>query len=426
MSGPEQRTAAPRRMVSDTHRSWWPGWIWGIPVAAIAIVVWLVLRAVTTRGVPVTIAFEQAEGLKAGDSKVVYRGLAIGEVRSLSLDADGLQVTAHVDIDRDAAKFLRADTHFYLQPPSLSDPSSLKGIIGASAIEMLPGDGAASRHFKGEIGKPPETLRVKLPYLVMLDGDTGGLQRGTSVKLRGFTVGEVIDVRLTVDATGAISTPVLLALDPTRFHIQGLSTTGSDWRRALDATLAELIHRGLRARLTQDPPLLGALGVALEIERDAAPATLLTGERYPQIPASSNRGLAALATEAGEIPLAQIGRNVRAFTARLDTLVSSPELHDSIAHLDRTLAEVDRDVAVIGPRLPPTIASVQSAADNLRKAAAQIEATAAVAKRAIGSRGSEQGANVQDALRELTEAARAARSLANELDDRPESLIRGR
>jgi hypothetical protein len=50
----------------------------------------------------------------------------------------------------------------------------------------------------------------------------------------------------------------------------------------------------------------------------------------------------------------------------------------------------------------------------------------AVAKRVIGSPDAAQAGNVQDALRELTDAARAARSLANELDERPESLIRGR
>jgi paraquat-inducible protein B len=426
MSGPADSGAAPWRTVSDTHRSWWPGWIWGIPVAAIAIVIWLVLRAVTTRGVPVSITFEDAEGLKAGDTRVVYRGLAVGEVRSLSLDADGLHVTAHVDMDRDAQQFLRAGTHFYLQRPSLSDLSSLKAIIGGSAIELIPGPGAPQRHFRGEVGKPPETLKVRLPYLVLLEGDVGSLQPGAPVKLRGFTVGEVTDVRLAVDTSGAITTPVLLTLDPTRFHIEGLRATGGDWRSALDAMLAQLVQRGLRARLAQDPPFLGADEVALEIERDAAPATLLARAPYPEIPASSNRGFAGLATQAGEIPLAEIGRNVRGFSARLDRLVSSPELHDSVVHLDRTLAQLDHALEAIGPRLPPTIESVQSAAENLRRAAAQIEATATVARHAIGSRGSEQGANVQDALRELTEAARAARSLANELDERPESIIRGR
>ncbi len=427
MSSNSSVAGMPRRTVSETHQSWWPGWIWGIPIAAIAIVVWLVLRAVAFRGVQVTITFEEAGGLKAGDSKVLYRGMNVGEVRSLALEADGVHVTAQVDMDRNVERFLCAGTRFYLQEPSLSDVSSLKAVIAGSSIVLVPGPGLPVRHFVGYLGKPPESLRVRLAYLVMLDGDVGDLKRGAPVKMRGFTVGEVTDVRLYVDAAGALVTPVVLTLDPTRFHIQGAQPTHGDWRSTLNTTLAELIQHGLRARLTQAPPLLGAREVTLEIEPHADAANLRTrGGPYPEIPASGERGVGSLLVQAGEVPLGEIGRNVRELTAHLAALASSRELNDSVVRLDRTLSELDRTVHAVGPRLPPTIDSVQSAVDSLRAAAKQIDATAAVARRTIGSRGAEQGANVQDALRELTEAARAARSLANELDERPESIIRGR
>jgi ABC-type transporter Mla subunit MlaD len=276
------------------------------------------------------------------------------------------------------------------------------------------------------LGKPPESFGVKLTYQVLFDGDVGNLQRGAPVKLRGFTVGEVTDVRLFIDATGAVVTPVVLTLDPTRFHIQGADPEKIAWRSALNTTLAELIQRGLRARLTQAPPLLGAAQVALEFEPHALAASLRTDGVYPQIPASADGGLEGLLLQAGEIPLGEIGRNVRDVSAHLAAIASSKELTDSVARLDETLAELDRTVHAVGPGLPPTIDSVHAAADGLGKAASRIDATVAVAKRVIGSPDAAQAGNVQDALRELTEAARAARSLANELDERPESLIRGR
>lgn len=424
MSNAGDTPELPRRTVSEAHKSWWPGWIWGIPLAAIAIVIWLVLRAVTSRGVAVTIAFEEANGL-ARDTKVLFRGLQVGEVRSLTLDSDGLHVTAHVDMDREAERFLHAGTRFYLQEPNLADIASLKGIIAGSAILLVPGSGAPTRHFSGYLGEPPSNFKVRLPYLVKLDGDVGGLKRGAPVKMRGFTVGEVTDVHLSIDA-GAIVTPVVLTLDPTRFHIEDTRKVNNDWRSTLDATLEELIQHGLRARLTQVPPLLGVREITLEIVPEAATASLRTQSRYPEIPAAGGGGVETLLAQAGEIPLGEIGRNVRTVTARLETLVASPALTDSIVRLDRTLAELDRTVHAVGPRLPAAIDSVQTAVDSLRKAAVQIDTTAAVAKRTIGARDGEQGANIQDALRELTEAARAARSLANELDERPESVIRGR
>lgn len=426
MSDSSTQPVAVRRTVSETHRSWWPGWIWGIPLAAIAVVLWLVLRAVTSRGVPVTIVFDDAGGLRPGDTKVLYRGLKVGEVRSVALGADGLHVTAQVDLDRNVERFLRAGTRFYVQEPTLTDLSSLQAIVGGSSILLAPGPGAPTHHFMGFHGKPPESFKVRLPYLVMFDGDVGDLKPGAPVKVRGFTVGEVTDVRLSIDATGTIVTPVVLTLDPTRLHIQGVSAAGGNWRDILNFKLAELVQHGLRARLTQAPPLLGAREVSLEVEPHAAAASLRTQSLYPEIPASPGGSVESLLAQAGEIPLGEIGRNVRAVTARLEALASSKELNDSIVRLDAALSELDRTVHAVGPRLPPTIDSVHAAADSLRNAAGQIDATAAVARRTIGSRGAEQGANVQDALRELTEAARAARSVANELDERPESLIRGR
>lgn len=428
MSSTSAQSDAPRRTVSEMHKSWWPGWIWGIPIAALAIVIWLLVRALSSRGVQVTIVFDEATGMKPGDTQVLYRGLNVGAIRSLNLDADGIHVTAQVDLDRNVERFLHTGTKFYLEgaEPSLSDPSSLKGLIAGATVILVPGPGASTHHFIGLLGKPPKSLKVRLPYLVNFQGDVGDLKRGAPVTVRGFTVGEVSDVSLSVEASGAIVSPVVLTLDPTRFHIQGADPARSDWRTILNATLRELIQRGLRARLTQTPPLLGARQVSLEFEPPVAGVSLRTFSLYPEIPSSTEQGLAGLLAQASEIPLGEIGRNVRAVTAHLEALVSSKELRDSVVKLDQTLSELDRTVHAIGPRLPPTIESVHAAVDSLRDAAVQIDATAATAKRTIGARGTPQGGNVQDALHELTEAARAARSLANELDQHPESLIRGR
>lgn len=424
---PPESPAAPRRTVSEAHKSWWPGWIWGIPLAAVAIVIWLVLRAVTTRGIAVTIAFEDAAELKPGDTKVLYRGLNVGEVRAVTLERDGVHLTAQVDLDRTVERFLHTGTRFYLPQPSLEDVSSLKAIIGGSSIVLVPGPGTPTHHFVGVLGKPPESFKVRLPYLVVFSaGDAGELQRGARVTVRGFTVGEVTDVGLAIDATGAVVTPVVLTLDPTRFHIRAANPADNDWRGILNATLAELIQRGFRARLAQVPPLLGVREVALEHEANAAPAKLTFQGSYPEIPASDDRGFDELLAQARGVPLGEIGRNVRDVTARLQQLVSSPQLKDSIVRLDSSLSELDRTIHAVGPRLPATIDSVHAAVDSLRSAAVQIDETAAIAKHTIGSRGAEQGANIQDALRELTQAARAARSLADQLDERPESLIRGR
>jgi paraquat-inducible protein B len=60
----------------------------------------------------------------------------------------------------------------------------------------------------------------------------------------------------------------------------------------------------------------------------------------------------------------------------------------------------------------------------LRAAASQIQATASAAKTAIG--GPEQQQGIDQAMGELTRAARSVRVLADYLERHPESLLRGK
>ncbi|HTT00672.1 MAG TPA: MlaD family protein [Steroidobacteraceae bacterium] len=424
----ETTAAEPRRTLAEMRKSRAPGWIWAVPIAALGIVIWLLLRSLSHRGIDVTVVFEDAAGMSANGTKVMYRGLNVGTVSSVALEDDGVHIRAHLDLNADMQKLLTTGTRFYLQgaQPSFSDPASLKSIVAGPTIVMIAGPGAPARHFRGTAGEPPETFAVKVPYLVRFQGAVGGMQVGSTVTLRGFTVGEVSSVTLSVDArTGQISTPVVVSLDPTRFHIREL--TGShDWVAVMNQTLDTLVQHGLRARLMQTPPLIGSPEVMLEVIPDAGMAQLTRGADYPEIPTAEGGGLQDLTRKLGQLPVKEIGDNVREITARLKALSSSPQLEDSIKQLDRTLRELQHTVHDAGPQIAPTIASIHGTVDSLRKTAGDIDATAAAAKSAMGGAAASPDGNVQQALHELTEAARAIRTLADYIDQHPESFLRGR
>jgi paraquat-inducible protein B len=419
--------AFPRRTDSITRRSRWPGWIWSVPIAAVGIVLWLLLRSFAHHGVHVTVTFAEAAGMKARDTKVTYHGLEIGQVSSVELTPDRRAVLAHLDLDRAVKSELTTGTCFYLQGAqvSLSDPASLKAIIAGPSILMVPGPGASSRRFIGSVGEPPERFSVTMHYTVSFDGDVGKLQAGAAVSLRGFTVGKVVSVALTTDSkAGKVVTSVVLELDPTRFHISDL-TPGADWAGTLETTLRSLVHHGLRATLRQSPPLIGTEQVALVITPDAAPADLLTTGAYPEIPAE-NGGLSDLPAKLGRLPVQQIAANLRAITEHIKKLTASPQLQDSIAHLDRSLAELDRTLHAAGPQVAPTLISVHQTIDHLRHAADDIDGMAETARKLLGGSAASPNGNLQQAVHELTGTARAVRALADYLDQHPEALIRGR
>jgi paraquat-inducible protein B len=429
MSDPERPAAEPRRTMSIARRSWWPGWIWAVPIAAVAIVLWLLLRSISSRGIDVTVTYIDAAGMQAGETKVMYHGVQVGTVVSVALASDDWHVVTHLDIDRRLARKLNTGTRFILEgaQPSLSDVSSLRALIAGPSIVMVPGPGKPARRFVGTEGGPRLTLTVSLPYLVSFDGAVGQLKPHAPVMLRGFTVGEVKSIGLSVDPqTGRISTPVLLSLDPTRFHLTGPAPPDGDWKPIMDATLSKLVAAGLRASLTRAVPLVGGEQVELAIVPGAHQAGLDTSGPYVLIPAAADSALERLPAEISSLPLTQIADNLRTITDQLRSLTSSPQLRDSIGHLDATLAALERMSRQAGPQVAPTLREVRTTVASLRAAAQQLDATAQSAKLTLGTSPAAPSGNLQHALDELTGAARSVRALADYLDEHPEALVRGR
>ena len=429
MSHADEAKQTPSRTAATQQKSRWPGWIWAVPIAALAICGWLAIREVSSTGISITVRFDDAAGIKPKDTKLVYRGVEIGEVTDVVLARDLGHIVVKAEVHTAVQDNLNTGTRFYLKggQPSLTDLSSLKSVVSGPTIEMVPGIGESTREFAGFDGEPPMPLAVSLPYLVSFDGNAGGLKSGSPVSLRGFTVGEVQSTQLVTDPkSGKITTPVVLALDPTRFHFSGGVPTEGNWRPLLDATLAKLIDEGLRARLSQTPPLIGAQQVALEMTAEKGNANLGTGKQYPEIPATGGGGIESVVAQVGKLPVAQIGDNVKAITDHIDNLVSGPQLKDTIDHLDQSVATLDRTLQAAGPQIAPTIKSLRQTVDTLRGTAKEIDSTAAALKSMAGGSPASPNGNLQQAMAELSQAGRAVRTLADYLDQHPEALIKGR
>lgn len=258
----------------------------------------------------------------------------------------------------------------------------------------------------------PETF-----YQVALGGDIGGLIAGAPVQLRGYTVGRVVGTSFLIDpATGAIRAPVTIALDGTRLHV-------APTRDAVDALLARMAARGLRARLTQSPPFVGAYLVTLDPHGGGA-ARLRPGSPYPWLPGVDGSGdmlarVENILAKVDALPIAAIGDNLRAVTGNLRRLTGSPQLSDSLDHLDRALGTLDRTAKQDAPKIGPLLDSLQQTAD-------QAQAAAGAASRALGGGGGTQDADLPAAIRQLSEAARSIRSLTDYLSRHPEALLRGK
>ncbi|MFT0170693.1 MlaD family protein [Paraburkholderia mimosarum] len=424
-SGRSHRTQA------QVRHSAWPGWIWAVPIAAIAVTGWLGIRALVQDGQTVTVTFDNAFGMKPDDTIVTLRGVKVGAVSDLSLAPDGQHVEVKLRIQRAEDRYLRSGTRFFLRGAKLdmSDPSSLKGLLSGPEIVMEPGLGQPATRFDGADRRPALAPQhgPMVRYIVRFDGAAGDLDAGADVQLRGFHVGTVTNVRLSYDArTGALSTPVQIAIDPAMLGIVGAPPpSNGDWRPPVDGMMKRLIAQGLRARLSQDPPLVGARKVNLDFVPLAASATLTSDNGLPVIPSVAPADFDTMASRANDVimkvdalPIKETGDQVRSIAAHVNALSSSPQIRDSLSHIDRSVAQIDQTLGQVTPQIGPLVA-------QLRETANAADRTVAAANRTLGADATSQN-DLPAALRELTDTARSVRALADYLDRHPEALLRGK
>ena len=411
----------PERVEAGVRHGWWPGWIWAIPIAALLIVIWLGARALFAGGTSVTIRFNDTHQMKKENTDVVMRGVQVGHVTDIELTGDGTGVLVTASIDDRAAKFLTTGSRFWLQGanPSLANLSSLGSLLSGPTIVMDPGPGKSSKSFVGLEQQPlaPVTASPIL-YEVTLGSEAGSLAGGDPVTLRGFTVGEVRAVGFAYDpGTGELSTPATLAIYPSLFHAKGMSTAPNATQ--VSAEIALLIGKGLRAQLARNPPLVGSYQVSLEMVPGAKPPAgpLTAADGLPLIPVTEQGDIGSIVARINKVPIEQISHNLLNITQHVSALTSSPKLKDAVVQLDAALREIHTMTAKAAPQVPAVIARLRRAADDL-------DGTAKSADRLMSGTATQNG--LADTVQEITETARAVRSLADYLDRHPEALLRGR
>ncbi len=273
-----------------------------------------------------------------------------------------------------------------------------------------------------------EGVGAQVLYSVSFPEAVGELKLGAAVMMGGFQVGSVKAVDLSFDPdTGNLSSPVTIAIEPLRLHMVGVNEPANgDWRATVDRALNSLLARGYRARLDQSPPLIGSQRIGLDLIGGAGPGRLALGGDYPRIPSATSGDLGALSDKANvlldhldAVPIVQIGENARQLTGRLAQILKSPKIDDAVGKLDDTLDQTDKMVREARPQIGPLVTSLRHAAD-------QLDQTAASANAVLSGRGASQDQSLPDALRQLTNAARSIRALADYLQRHPEGIIQGK
>ena len=199
MSTPEDQTNAPQ---SGRRRTIWPNLVWGIPLAALVIVGYLVVRALLNRGEEVTVTFTRAAGAKAGVTKVLYQGVEAGQLTKIEPNADGRRLDFHLRLVPAAKSGLNTNARFWLigANPNFSDLSSLEAVVSGIAIGYAPGEG----------GEPEDQFEGLDQAPLILPGDKGtryllgahalnSIHEGSILLFHGQAIGKVVAIRFNPD-----------------------------------------------------------------------------------------------------------------------------------------------------------------------------------------------------------------------------------
>ena len=362
---------------------------------------------------------EDAGSLAIG-SPLYYHRVAVGKVVESDLDADGKHVTVQVFVDAPHDQLVTDNTRFWnasgvdlsLNATGLKlNTQSLATVIaGGVAFQVFddknPGQPAADKadfHLYSDQGlalAPPDGLSVEV--LMHFDQSVRGLSTGAPVDFHGINFGTVKSIELQFDPVKKdFFTDVTADVYPDRLGaaMKSMRALEKSTQTSANQMWGRMVERGLRAQLRAGNIITGQLFIAFEFVKNTKPVSFDPEAKplvIPTAPGSMEQlqeQLQSIVHKLDEIPFDQIGQNLNA------TLKSANSL----------LAQLDKEVA---PEAKATLHAAQQAMQSLDQSVASPDAPLQL--------------DARRTLEEVNRAAASLRSLADYLEQHPESLIRGK
>ncbi len=146
-------------------------------------------------GIRVKVKLSDFEGLQAGRTPVMYKGIQVGNLKALKVDPDLSSASAELTLDPLAEDYLVEGTQFWVVKPSISlaGITGLEALVKGNYIAIRPGDkgGAPQREFEARAKAPPLDLRSPGLHMVLLTDNLGSLEVGSPILYKQVKVGSV-------------------------------------------------------------------------------------------------------------------------------------------------------------------------------------------------------------------------------------------
>jgi paraquat-inducible protein B len=377
------------------------------------------------KGKSFTLLTDDLGTLEQGSS-VIYHGVKVGEILGYKLSTEKPPVAVQIFVNDPYTGLIHAGTRFWnASGVSVSvgagglkvNARSLQTIFLGGVMFDVPPNAVAGPAapadakftlYADQRHADDSTYTTKVRFLLKPEGSIAGLDPGDDVTMFGQKIGQVDDSRIEFNAAaGKAEALVVIGIEPERLNFKDLDAKSPDLAAKTTALFEHLAEQKLRARLAPSNLLTGTKQIDFDFVEDAKPAKVVPAGgdglgQYPEFPM---------------VPADDLNAAIKSLRKTLNTVdqtVSSPDMKHAIHELDRTLTNLDGVTKQASDKIGPLI-------DKLRGFADTADDTL---KKAASSGG--QGGDLPGTLRELKDAARSVRNLADYLENHPESLLRGK
>ncbi|MCB1857150.1 MAG: MCE family protein [Gammaproteobacteria bacterium] len=300
-------------------------------------------------------------------------------------------------------------------------------------------------------------------FAIYFQGSAAGLQVGAPVVLKGVTIGKVNSIQVGFYPEDEdFIVPVVIEID-------GQKILWTEQIGDIDGTsvLSKLIEQGLRARLGLQSVVTGQLRVELGFFPGTEVAFRGKNTKLPEIPSIPST-LDALIKVLADVPVQDLAASSLRIVQGMDKLVNSPQLAAILANLESLTGTLDKrsgpladslqqilielhdlvgrigrvvehqssnldDVSTaarefmhkLDSQITPTLGDVRSAADATERAFERVGKSVTAVDELVGA-DSPLRHELLKLLKDLSDAARSLRIMADYLERHPDALLRGK
>ncbi|MBC9249577.1 mammalian cell entry protein [Pseudomonas alcaligenes] len=146
-------------------------------------------------GIKVTLQLQDFEGIEAGRTPVMYKGIQVGTVKTIKVGEDLTSASVDLMLDPKAEDYLTDGAEFWMVKPSISlaGITGLEALVKGNYIAVQPGEKGrpAVRDFVARAKAPPLDVGAPGLHLVLFADTLGSLEVGSPILYRQVKVGTI-------------------------------------------------------------------------------------------------------------------------------------------------------------------------------------------------------------------------------------------